>query len=372
MASGKMVVVVEGKLAAKSSKKVQIVDEAVLAEQRRAEEAAREVEEEMKKSTPECPRCKSCKTKFCYFNNYSVAQPRYFCRDCRRYWTMGGALRNVPIGGGCRKVRRSSSSAASSSAAAAAQTAAAAPVVVAAPPVSSPPPPAMPSLSAAISNLLQTEPMVAPCSDFPNVLPTFVSTGYEHADGDHLSQGSFGNFGGGNLAPAMSAGAVAVGGVTSSSLMEMLRAIGGGIFEVGSSSNAGAGGVYYPPAGNGMMAPLFTGSLMQQGMQGLFTGGATNNAIAGGGGGVINNPGEEGGVMGWPAPAIGAGAEEENHAGDVGGDVMKEDTGASSSGGGGGAGCYGWNTGGAAAGGSGGAGAAPWQGLIDGSAAAMM
>ncbi|KAG2405443.1 Dof zinc finger protein [Vigna angularis] len=22
---------------------------------------------------------------------------------CRRYWTKGGALRNVPIGGGCRK-----------------------------------------------------------------------------------------------------------------------------------------------------------------------------------------------------------------------------------------------------------------------------
>ncbi|RLN25085.1 dof zinc finger protein DOF1.7 [Panicum miliaceum] len=29
--------------------------------------------------------------------------PRYFCRACRRYWTRGGALRNVPVGGGTRK-----------------------------------------------------------------------------------------------------------------------------------------------------------------------------------------------------------------------------------------------------------------------------
>ncbi|KAF4380743.1 hypothetical protein F8388_017097, partial [Cannabis sativa] len=29
--------------------------------------------------------------------------PRHFCKTCRRYWTKGGALRNVPIGGGCRK-----------------------------------------------------------------------------------------------------------------------------------------------------------------------------------------------------------------------------------------------------------------------------
>ncbi|KAG8098298.1 hypothetical protein GUJ93_ZPchr0013g36119 [Zizania palustris] len=32
-------------------------------------------------------------------------QPRHFCKTCRRYWTKGGALRNVPIGGGCRKPR---------------------------------------------------------------------------------------------------------------------------------------------------------------------------------------------------------------------------------------------------------------------------
>ncbi|XP_019157379.1 PREDICTED: cyclic dof factor 4 [Ipomoea nil] len=50
-----------------------------------------------------CPRCKSTETKFCYFNNYNVNQPRHFCKGCQRYWTAGGALRNVPVGAGRRK-----------------------------------------------------------------------------------------------------------------------------------------------------------------------------------------------------------------------------------------------------------------------------
>ncbi|OVA00371.1 zinc finger protein [Macleaya cordata] len=54
-----------------------------------------------------CPRCDSLNTKFCYYNNYSLSQPRYFCKTCRRYWTQGGTLRNVPVGGGCRKGKRS-------------------------------------------------------------------------------------------------------------------------------------------------------------------------------------------------------------------------------------------------------------------------
>ncbi|KAL5805168.1 hypothetical protein ACOSQ3_031968 [Xanthoceras sorbifolium] len=61
-----------------------------------------------------CPRCNSTNTKFCYYNNYSLSQPRYFCKTCRRYWTQGGSLRNVPVGGGSRKHKRSSSSASSS------------------------------------------------------------------------------------------------------------------------------------------------------------------------------------------------------------------------------------------------------------------
>ena len=53
-----------------------------------------------------CPRCKSSNTKFCYYNNYSLTQPRYFCKSCRRYWTEGGSLRNIPVGGGSRKNRK--------------------------------------------------------------------------------------------------------------------------------------------------------------------------------------------------------------------------------------------------------------------------
>uniref|UniRef100_A0A0A9E867 Dof zinc finger protein n=1 Tax=Arundo donax TaxID=35708 RepID=A0A0A9E867_ARUDO len=62
-----------------------------------------------------CPRCESTNTKFCYYNNYNLSQPRHFCKSCRRYWTKGGVLRNVPVGGGCRKAKRSSSSSSSSS-----------------------------------------------------------------------------------------------------------------------------------------------------------------------------------------------------------------------------------------------------------------
>lgn len=53
-----------------------------------------------------CPRCDSSNTKFCYYNNYSLSQPRHFCKACKRYWTKGGTLRNVPVGGGCRKNKR--------------------------------------------------------------------------------------------------------------------------------------------------------------------------------------------------------------------------------------------------------------------------
>ncbi|KAI3828759.1 hypothetical protein L1987_02869 [Smallanthus sonchifolius] len=62
-----------------------------------------------------CPRCESSNTKFCYYNNYSLSQPRYFCKTCRRYWTEGGTLRNISVGGGSRKNKRSSSSSSSSS-----------------------------------------------------------------------------------------------------------------------------------------------------------------------------------------------------------------------------------------------------------------
>ncbi|XP_039065597.1 dof zinc finger protein DOF1.6-like [Hibiscus syriacus] len=57
-----------------------------------------------------CPRCDSTSTKFCYYNNYNLSQPRYFCKSCRRYWTQGGTLRDVPIGGGTRKTSKRSRS----------------------------------------------------------------------------------------------------------------------------------------------------------------------------------------------------------------------------------------------------------------------
>jgi hypothetical protein len=56
-----------------------------------------------------CPRCNSMDTKFCYFNNYNVNQPRHFCKNCQRYWTAGGAMRNVPVGAGRRKNKNAAS-----------------------------------------------------------------------------------------------------------------------------------------------------------------------------------------------------------------------------------------------------------------------
>ncbi|XP_021718725.1 dof zinc finger protein DOF3.4-like [Chenopodium quinoa] len=64
-----------------------------------------------------CPRCDSTNTKFCYYNNYNLSQPRYFCKSCRRFWTRGGTLRNVPVGGGTRKKSKRSRSSSSSSSA---------------------------------------------------------------------------------------------------------------------------------------------------------------------------------------------------------------------------------------------------------------
>ncbi|KAG6531026.1 dof zinc finger protein DOF5.3-like [Zingiber officinale] len=65
-------------------------------------------------------RCESANTKFCYYNSFSLSQPRYFCKVCRRYWTKEApsGFRNVPVGGGCRKIKKhhlfSSSSSSSS------------------------------------------------------------------------------------------------------------------------------------------------------------------------------------------------------------------------------------------------------------------
>ncbi|KAL4574739.1 hypothetical protein LXL04_021575 [Taraxacum kok-saghyz] len=70
-------------------------------------------QQQQKPHAVNCPRCNSSHTKFCYYNNYSLSQPRYFCKTCRRYWTEGGSLRNVPVGGGSRRNKRSTSSSSS-------------------------------------------------------------------------------------------------------------------------------------------------------------------------------------------------------------------------------------------------------------------
>uniref|UniRef100_A0A5B6YNN1 Dof-type domain-containing protein n=2 Tax=Davidia involucrata TaxID=16924 RepID=A0A5B6YNN1_DAVIN len=56
-----------------------------------------------------CPRCNSMDTKFCYYNNYNVNQPRHFCKSCQRYWTAGGTMRNMLVGAGRRKSKNSAS-----------------------------------------------------------------------------------------------------------------------------------------------------------------------------------------------------------------------------------------------------------------------
>lgn len=63
-------------------------------------------QQQQQQSEPlKCPRCDSTNTKFCYYNNYNKSQPRHFCKTCKRHWTKGGTLRNVPVGGG-RKNKR--------------------------------------------------------------------------------------------------------------------------------------------------------------------------------------------------------------------------------------------------------------------------
>ncbi len=70
------------------------------------EEQQQQQQQQPEKKKIACPRCQSLNTKFCYYNNYSLTQPRHYCKNCRRYWTAGGTLRNVPVGGGCRKKKK--------------------------------------------------------------------------------------------------------------------------------------------------------------------------------------------------------------------------------------------------------------------------
>ncbi|MFS8015205.1 putative transcription factor C2C2-Dof family [Helianthus anomalus] len=80
---------------------VQVMEKPIQLQQQQQQQQQQQPHEALK-----CPRCDSSNTKFCYYNNYSLSQPRHFCKACKRYWTRGGTLRNVPVGGGCRKNKR--------------------------------------------------------------------------------------------------------------------------------------------------------------------------------------------------------------------------------------------------------------------------
>ncbi|KAM0068234.1 putative transcription factor C2C2-Dof family [Helianthus debilis subsp. tardiflorus] len=86
-------------------------NESATAKAAKSEEEQSEQEKTLKKPDKilPCPRCNSMDTKFCYYNNYNVNQPRHFCKNCQRYWTAGGTMRNVPVGAGRRKNKTSQS-----------------------------------------------------------------------------------------------------------------------------------------------------------------------------------------------------------------------------------------------------------------------
>ncbi|XP_076901692.1 cyclic dof factor 1-like isoform X1 [Bidens hawaiensis] len=85
--------------------------ESATAKVSKPEEEQTEQEKTLKKPDKilPCPRCNSMDTKFCYYNNYNVNQPRHFCKNCQRYWTAGGTMRNVPVGAGRRKNKTAAS-----------------------------------------------------------------------------------------------------------------------------------------------------------------------------------------------------------------------------------------------------------------------
>ncbi|XP_020220033.1 dof zinc finger protein DOF2.2 [Cajanus cajan] len=80
-------------------------------ENRQQVQRAAQQQQQPPQQQQKCPRCDSMNTKFCYFNNYSLSQPRHFCKTCKRYWTHGGTFRNIPVGGGSRKGKRARTSA---------------------------------------------------------------------------------------------------------------------------------------------------------------------------------------------------------------------------------------------------------------------
>lgn len=127
-----------------------------------------------------CPRCESLNTKFCYYNNYSLTQPRYFCKTCRRYWTQGGTLRNVPVGGGCRKGKRPRPTTATSSSSPRSQP---------------PPPPAASQPPTSLGQVVPTFPMRtlpwmrASSDGIPYISPSMIATNINNSQNPCISAG---------------------------------------------------------------------------------------------------------------------------------------------------------------------------------------
>lgn len=67
-------------------------------------------QQELQQTPLKCPRCSSLDTKFRYFNNHSVTQPRHYCKTCKRHWTVGGNLRDIPVGGNPRRNKQTKAS----------------------------------------------------------------------------------------------------------------------------------------------------------------------------------------------------------------------------------------------------------------------
>ncbi|OEL18504.1 Dof zinc finger protein DOF3.6 [Dichanthelium oligosanthes] len=158
-----------------------------------------------------CPRCDSTNTKFCYFNNYSLSQPRHFCRACRRYWTRGGALRNVPVGGGYRrhaKRAKPKAAAAAGSAATSGGTASAATAALA---------PAGSTSSACATTNVPAHPGHAMLGGNLSMLPPLLRL----ADFDAMSLGS--SFSGMGKPSLDAAGAYSVGGGSGPGGLEQWR-----------------------------------------------------------------------------------------------------------------------------------------------------
>eukprot|EP00798_Chlamydomonas_sp_ICE-L_P010472 gene10472-8432_t len=96
-----------------STRMTNVSDKGVLAstETQEQEEIAKQLSKEKRPELPKpkinepCPRCSSKDTKFCYYNNNNLKQPRFLCKGCQRFWTVGGILRPVPPGAGKRKTK---------------------------------------------------------------------------------------------------------------------------------------------------------------------------------------------------------------------------------------------------------------------------